>query len=159
MASLYEMTEQAKALYELLQTEEIDEQIFSDTVEAIGANEKCESYCHIIKQLQNDESMYEHEIERLKKHKQSASNACTRMKNALIEFMQASGQDKIKAGTFSISTTRSQSVSIIDEKLIPSIYLTPQPPKINKAEIKNALKAGNEVKGAILSNNRGICIR
>ena len=49
MATLYELTNQANALYELLQGEEIDEQTFNDTLEAMGAGEKIESYCKIIK--------------------------------------------------------------------------------------------------------------
>ncbi len=39
MAALYEMTAQASSLYELLQNEEIDEDVFRDTLEAMGAAE------------------------------------------------------------------------------------------------------------------------
>lgn len=38
--TLYELTAQASELYELLQNEEIDEQTFTDTLEAIGTEEK-----------------------------------------------------------------------------------------------------------------------
>ena len=65
MATIYELTEQANALYNLLQAEEIDEQTYNDTLEAMGAGEKVESYCKVIKQLQSDAEMYKTEIDRL----------------------------------------------------------------------------------------------
>lgn len=159
MASLYELTEQAACLYELLQNNEIDEQAFNDTLEAMGAGEKAESYCKIIKQFQNDIDMFKSEVERLTARKKAAENAVDRMKNALLLFMQQTGQDKIKAGTFAVSTATTQAVQITDENAIPCIYLIEQPPKIDKAGIKKALKDGEAVAGAELINNTGVRIR
>lgn len=159
MATLYQLTEQAAALYELLQNNEIDEQAFNDTLEAMGAGEKAENYCKIIKQFQNDVEMFKGEIERLTARKKAAENAVDRMKNALLSFMQLTGQDKIKAGTFAISTATTQAVQINDEKAIPCAFLVEQPPKIDKAGIKKALKDGETVAGAELINNTGVRIR
>lgn len=159
MATLYELTEQARCLYELLQDNEIDEQTFNDTLEAMGAGEKAENYCKIIKQFQNDVEMFKSEIDRLTARKKAAENAVDRMKAALLLFMQQTGQDKIKAGTFSIYTATTPSVNITDEKLIPCIYLVEQPPKISKDAIKKALKNGEKVNGAELVNNTGVRIR
>lgn len=159
MGTLYELTTQATALYELLQAEEIDEQTFNDTLEAMGAGEKVESYCKVIKQLQNDVEMFKGEIDRLTARKKTTENAVDRMKNALLAFLQYSGQDKVKAGTFSVSTATTQAVQITDETLIPCIYLVEQPPKISKDAIKRALKSGEKVNGAELINNMGVRIR
>lgn len=159
MASLYELTTQATALYEMLQAEEIDEQTFNDTLEAMGTAEKVESYCKVIKQLQSDVEMFKKEIERLADRKKTAENGVDRMKNALLAFLQLSGQDKVKAGSFAVSTATTQAVQITDEKAIPCIYLVEQPPKIDKIGIKNALKAGEEISGAELINNTGVRIR
>lgn len=159
MATLYELTEQATALYELLQSEEIDEQTFNDTLEAMGASEKVEAYCKLIKQLQSDAEMFKSEIDRLTARKKTAENAVDRMKNALLAFLQFSGQDKVKAGSFSVSTATTQAVNITDEKAIPCIYLVEQPPKIDKAGIKKALKAGEEISGAELIDNKGVRIK
>lgn len=159
MGTLYELTTQATALYELLQAEEIDEQTFKDTLEAMGAADKVESYCKVIKQLQNDVEMYKKEIDRLTARKKTADNGIERMKAALLAFLQYSGQDKVKAGTFAVSTATTQAVQITDEKLIPCIYLVEQPPKISKDAIKKALKDGEKVNGAELINNIGVRIR
>lgn len=159
MATIYEMTEAAAALYEMLQAEEIDEQTLNDTLEAMGAAEKVESYCKIIKQLQSDIEMYKGEIDRLTARKKSAENGVDWMKSALLGFMQASGQDKVKAGSFAVTTATTQAVEITDESAIPCIYLVEQPPKIDKISIKNALKAGEKISGAELVNNTGVRIR
>ncbi len=159
MATIYELTTAAAALYEMLQAEEIDEQTFNDTLEAMGAAEKVESYCKVIKQLQSDVDMFKREIDRLTDRKRAAENGVERMKNALLAFMQISGQDKVKAGSFAVSTATTQAVQITNEMAIPCKYLVEQPPKIDKAGIKNALKAGEEISGAALVVNTGVRIR
>lgn len=158
MATLYEMTLQAQALYELLQNEEIDNQTFNDTLEAIGADEKIESYCKIIKQLHDDIEMFTSEISRLTKRKRTADNSIKRMKNALLIFMQATGQTKAKAGTFAVAVSGTQVVNITDEKAIPAEYIS-LIPKIEKAKIREQLKADIKVPGAELVTNTGVRIR
>ena len=70
MATLYEMTKEVANLYSLLQNDEIDEQTFADTFEAMSAD-KIEGYCQIIRQLSADEEMFKSEIDRLSKRKKS----------------------------------------------------------------------------------------
>lgn len=70
-----------------------------------------------------------------------------------LKVMQEAGLPRVEAPDFTASLSATQpSVKIIDEKLIPEKFLEPQPPKLKKAEIKEALKNGQEVLGAILSN-------
>lgn len=159
MATLYELTAQANALYEMLQNDEIDEQTFNDTLEAMEADVKVENYCKVIKQFQADAEMFKTEIDRLTARKKAAENAIERMKGALLMFLQGSGQEKVKTGLFSVSTAKTQAVCITDENAIPCKYLVEQPPKIDKMSIKDALKAGEEVNGAALVVNVGVRIR
>lgn len=146
-------------LYEMLQNDEIDEQTFADTLEALGANEKVEGYCQITKQLQCDTEAYKNEIDRLTARRKTSENAIDRMNNALLGFLKFSGQDKFKAGTFSVSTSTTQAVNIIDENALPSMFLIPQPPKVDKMGIKKALKEGATIPGAELTENEGVRIR
>lgn len=159
MATLYELTEQANQLYELLQNEIIDEQTFTDTLEGMGVEEKVESYCKIIKQLKADSDMFKAEADRVSAKKKQADNGAERMKKALLEFLIQSGQKKVKAGTFSVTKTSSQAVFISDESSLPVTYLINQPPKVDKAGIKKALKAGEEVSGAEIVTNESVRIR
>ena len=163
MATLYEMTAEIAALYDALQNSELDsetiDQVISDHLEGIGAIEKVEGYCQVIKQLTADAEMFELEEKRCADRKKTTKNRIERLKNSLLQFMQSSGEQKIKAGTFSVSIGTSQSVTVFDEKAIPVEYLMPQPPKVNKTEIKNQLKAGVEIPGCELTVNEGVRIR
>ena len=132
MSTLYEMTVNASKLYDLLLMGEIDEQTFNDTLESIGADEKINSYCEIINQFKADVKSLKEEISRLTERKDSCENAIERMKNALDEFMKASGKTKEKTDRFTIYYRNTQSVNIIDEEKLPEEYLIPQPPKIDK---------------------------
>lgn len=159
MSTLYEMTAQASALYELLQNEEIDAQTFTDTLEAIGAEEKIESYCHVIKELQGDFEKFKAESDRLTARMKTAKNGIDRMKESLLTFLKVSGQNKVKAGTFAVSIGTSKQTNILDEALIPAEYKTPQPDKIDKTAIKKAIESGQAVSGAEIIINEGVRIR
>ena len=159
MATLYEMTAQANELYELLQNEEIDEQTYLDTLEAIGTEEKVEGYCQVIKELQADLDKFKAESDRLAARMKTTKNGIDRMKNSLLAFLSASGQSKVKAGTFSVSIGTSKQTNIIDESLIPAEFKIPQPDKIDKKAIKDAIESGNIVEGAEIVINESVRIR
>lgn len=159
MATLYEMTAQASELYELLQNEEIDEQTFLDTLEAIGTEEKIEGYCQVIKELQGDFDKYKAEADRLAARMKTAKNGIDRMKDSLLTFLKASGQAKVKAGTFAVSIGTSKQTNILDEALIPIEFKAPQPDKIDKTAIKKAIESGVEVLGAEIITNESVRIR
>ena len=153
------MTAQASALYELLQNEEIDEQVFNDTLEAIGTEEKIEGYCQVIKELQGDFDKFKAESDRLTARMKTAKNSIDRMKDSLLAFLQASGQSKVKAGTFAVSIGQSKATNIVDESLIPAEFKTPQPDKIDKTAIKKAIESSVAVSGAEIIINESVRIR
>lgn len=159
MATLFEMTSAAANLYELLTSGDIDEQVFNDTLEAMGTGEKIESYCKVIRQLEADAEMYKAEKDRLYKKQQATDNAIARMKNAVAEFMRITDQKKCKAGVFNVALSESKAVNITDEKSIPARFLVEQAPKIDKAAIRAELMAGGEIAGAELKANTGVRIK
>lgn len=157
--TLFEMTQNTAALYDLLQQEEIDEQTFNDMLESFGTEEKIEGYCQIIKQLTADEEMFKAELDRLKSRKDSLSKSIDRMKKALQSNLEVRNETKIKAGTFTVSIRESQAVSILDIDKLPQEVKTPQPPKVDKNLIKAMLKDGIKFEGAELVTNRSVSIR
>ena len=159
MATLFEMTNEARALYELLQADEIDAETFEDTLESIGVEQKLESYCQIIRQYEADAALCLAEADRVNKKARRAENNAKRMKGALLAYMQSVGKDKDKAGTFSVSISSSQAVNVYNEADVPEQYFVPQEPKISKTLIRDAIKAGEEVPGAEMVTNLGVQIR
>ena len=163
--TLYEMTKAAQELYDFLtqsaddETADFDEQAYKDTLEAIGVDEKLVSYAQVLKSMEGDKLVIDAEIERLTKKKKSISSGIDRMKEAVYNFLKLSKLDKTQAGTFSFRINKSQAVSITNENLIPSAYMKPQPPKVNKLEIKKMLKSGVKIPGAELTENESVVIK
>ena len=157
--NIFEMTVAANQLYDLLTSGEIDEQTFNDTLQAMGTEEKLESYCKVIRQLEADAEMLKAEKERIENKKKTVDNSIGRMKKAVIEFMKASGSTKSTAGTFTVALSTSKATKIVDESLIPKKYFIKQEPKIDKKAILEMLKSGAKVKGCELQINEGVRIK
>ena len=159
MATIYEMTEQAQELLELLTDGEIDEQTFLDTIEGMGAIDKVDNICKVINCLSADSQMFSNEIKRCQDRKRTIDNNITRLKKSLYDFYIASGQKQLKAGTFTISSRKSTAVKITNEEAIPMDYLTIPMPKANLTAIKQALKEGKNVPGAEIEERESVQIR
>lgn len=157
--NLYEMSDQARTLYQLLEEDEIDENIYFDTLESIGANEKLESYIYVQKQFEANLQSFKKEKERIEKRMKTCQNNIERMKSAIMEFMTSARLKKVQAGTFTLSLRSYESVNITDENQIPEEFLIPQPPKINKAEIKKYLKLGDVISGAEIIQKDSVTAR
>lgn len=159
MSTIYEMTEQAQELLELLTDGEIDEQTFLDTIEGMGAIDKVENICKVISCLSADSQMFSDEIKRCQDRKRTVDKNITRLKKALYDFYIASGQKQLKAGTFTVSSRKSTAVKITNEEAIPMDYFTIPLPKVNLTAIKKAIKEGKEVTGAEIEERESVQIR
>ena len=82
--TLYEMTTAANALYEMLCNNEIDAQTITDTLEAMGAEEKLESYCKVIRQLEADAEALKAEKARIADKQKTVENSVARMKIMML---------------------------------------------------------------------------
>lgn len=159
--TLYEMTEAAKQLYELLESGEIDEQTVTDTMESIGTEEKLESYCYIQKQFEAEIAAYDAEIERMTERKNSLKKQVERLKAAQVAFMQATGQKKASAGTFTLALRSTMSCEILDESLIPAEFRVeiPASSRPDKKGMLAAMKEGKEISGAQLKTSYSVTAR
>ena len=147
MATLYELTGQAAQLMELLEAGEIDEQ----TVQ--------EDYGMVIRQLTADVEDYKREKEFFADKQRRADNAIKRMKKTLAAYLAATQQDNVQAGRFVLTSTSSKSVDVFNLAAVPAEYMQPQPPKVDKQSIRNALLAGETVAGAALIETPGCVIK
>lgn len=157
--TLYEMSAAAMQLYELLEAGEIDEQTVIDTMENIGAIEKLESYVKIQRQLEAECAAFDAEIKRMTDRKHVIERHIDRLKAAQVDFMQATGQRKAEAGTFTLTLRENKSVKVLDESAIPETFWKPQPAKLDKAGIKDALKAGESVPGCEIETSFSVSAR
>ena len=156
--TLYEMTEEARRLYEMLEAGDIDEQVVADTMECIGAEEKLESYAYIQKQLEVEIDAYKSEVDRMLARMNSLQKQVDRLKAAQVEYMIATGQRKAKAGTFSLFCRDTLSCEILDESMIPPEFRVevPASTRPDKKAMLAAMKEGQEVSGAQLKKKTSL---
>ena len=157
--TLYEMTSAANALYEMLCNNEIDEQTIADTLEAMGAEEKLESYCKVIRQLEADAEVLKAEKTRIADKQKTAENSIARMKLAVSEFLKAKGVQKEEAGIFKVALSTSKAVEITDPTVIPEEYIKPAKIEFDKSALRKVLMSGESIAGAELKINEGVQIK
>ncbi|NQK06610.1 siphovirus Gp157 family protein [Streptococcus suis] len=159
MASIYELTGIFKQIAEM---EGIDEETKLDTLESIDwteqFEEKVENTVKVIKNKEADVDQLKEEIDRLTKRKKSIENDITRLKTGLQGAFEITWHDKIKTLLFTVSLANNQPSVVVDEDLLPKKYFI-QTLKPDKTAIKELLKAGKKVKGAVLQESRSLRIR
>lgn len=94
MASLYELTEDIVILQSMMEDEDVDEQALKDTLEGSeGAfDDKIESYCKVIKNLEADAEALKKESKRLSDKKKVIENNIARMKKAMMDALIVTGK-------------------------------------------------------------------
>lgn len=157
--SLYELTHGAMLLQDMLESGEIDEQTFNDTLESMGIEEKAENICKLIRNLDAKSAAYKAEEDRLAKRRSECDNGIKRLKETLLMHLNALDKKKMDAGLFSVTKCATQSAKIVDQDSLPPCYLKPQPPKVDGKQILADLKAGVAVAGAELSQSEYLRIR
>lgn len=161
MPSLYEINEQYLLLKSMLESGEIDEQIYQDTVVALDYDleQKAENYCKILADWKGEIEKINAEIARLDGLKKRLENGSARLKTNLSETMKSQGKDKLKAGTFSVFFRKTPpSVNITNEAIIPKKYKVVSV-TVSKTLISDALKSGVEVQGAELVQGETLQIK
>lgn len=159
MASLYELTQQAMHLQDMLEAGDIDQEILDDTLESLEVDTKIENICKVIRNLEAQSKACKEEEDRIAAKRKTAENGVKRLKDSLLLYLTATNQPKVEAGLFKVSKGTSKSVAILDENRIPVEYRVAQPDKIDKRAIADALKSGFEIDGAELSESNYVTIR
>lgn len=161
MPSLYEINEQYLLLKSMLESGEIDEQIYQDTVVALDYDleQKAENYCKILADWKGEIEKINAEIARLDGLKKRLENGYARLKTNLSETMKSQGKDKLKAGTFNVFFRKTPpSVNITNEAIIPKKYKVVSV-TVSKTLISDALKSGIKVRGAELVQKETLQIK
>ena len=108
MSRLYEITGNILALQELLENPLDNEDILKDTLEAVQGEyeQKIESYCKVIKNIDADIQAIKTEVTRLNEKKKVLENNIDRLKKAMFDSMKATNTTNIKTGVFNVAIQR-----------------------------------------------------
>ena len=156
--NLYELSQNYLAVQEM----DLEPETLKDTLDSIedAAVDKIEKLVRVMRNNEGDINSIKLEEERLKKKRQSLENYNKFFKQYIEDTMRLMEKTRLKAGFFNLAIQNNPpSIVVFDEALIPKQFLIEQPPKIDRAGIKELLKAGEEVPGAELKQTKGLRIR
>lgn len=153
MSTLYELTGEYKQLLEWMEdADELEEQVLSDTLEAIdGELEiKAENYAKIIRELEAEAKKYEEEKKRLEARGNALANRSRMLKDNLFQAMKITGKRKFKTDLFSFGIQKNgglQPMELKEGATVPDEYLKKEP---DNGKIREALKEGKVLPFVIL---------
>lgn len=157
---LYDLTDQYTSLLELLENDPDNEQLQQMINGLEGAiDEKVENICKIIRMLEGHAKVIGDEIVRLQQRKTTIENNIRRLKESTQQLLTDAGLERIKGKLFSVwIQSNPPGVNVIDEAIIPERFFQTQK-VLQKKDILEAVKAGQEVPGVEIVQGRGLRIR
>ena len=169
MRSLYEISTQMQNIYDELEcgigideeTGEIKPEIIQAlTITKNELQEKAIDYGYVIKNFENEIDIYDREIKRLTERKKQMQNIKDRIKSILTNAMIEFGIVKLQGKTLSLSFRESESVEVTDERMLEERFVkTEIKTSADKIAIKNAIKNGEDVQGAMLVKKQNLQIK
>ena len=148
MSSLFEIVDEFRELYDLATGEDVDQQTFEDTLEAITGELEVKSagYVAVIQQLDMESKKAKELEQKFKDIKQSRENAIKRMKDRLLYAMEATDKKEIPAGDFTIKVQANggKAQMVVDEELVPDSYRKVIL-EVDKDKIRKALDEGEKL--------------
>lgn len=144
--SLYELTDEYKAVEAMLEEEGVEEQVILDTLEGIDGEieEKADNYAKMIKNLLAEAEALKVEEGRLSARRKAKESLAQKLKSRLQANLEFIGKTKFKTLLFSFSVAKNGGkrplfiTDNIDE--IPGKYLIQQDPVPDKEEIRKLLE-------------------
>lgn len=163
--TLYKLTTEYMELLAMLEDPEMDEQVIADTLEGLSGEieAKADGYARVMRQMDADAKAIKAEEERLANRRKNLENRAANLKGRLQQMMEITGKVKFKTELFSFGIQKNPAAVVIDEQYIENIpeeYLIRQDPKIDRAKLKEDLKAGKDLDGiAHLEQTESLRIR
>ena len=158
--NLYELKENYMRVLELIEN---GEEGLEDTLESINdtIELKADGYARMIRNLEGNVTALKAEIDRMTDRKKSIENNIERLKENLKNAMIETGKEKIKTDLFNIKVADNPyAVNVIDETLIPEKYFKVEIiRKLDKLSLRDAIKNGEEIQGAELTQGKGLRIK
>lgn len=171
MASLFNIGQEFKALYNLADEIEVDEngeiidnsdlllelfnELSNDKLES-----KLENVMYIIKELEVSQKALKDEAKRLTDKAKVFENRANRLKEMIKDVMIVSGQSKIKTDkfNFSIKTIEDYNYDDVNMFALDSEFIR-RKEEIDKTKLKAFIKAGGVIDGVRISEKVSLSVR
>lgn len=121
---------------------------------------KIESMVKFIRTMEVFATACKAEEERLSANRKMAEKTVDKLKTSISDYLQLKNKTKLFVGTFRLSLRHSEAVEILDEAEVPEEYKTYKTEvSISKSAIKEAIRGGQSVSGAVLQDHQNLQIR
>ena len=121
---------------------------------------KGQCYGFIVKDLENDIDLIDAEIKRLTAFKNSRNKTIDRLKDSLSKAMQLFEIEKLESPTLKISFRKRESIEVENVALLDKKFIVSKTTEsADKTAIKDAIKKGENVVGAVLKQNKNLQIK
>lgn len=165
MTALYALSAEYRDAAERLHDLDLPDEVIADTLEGMaGAVEmKARNVAFAIRNCEALAEQIKEAEDAMAARRRALENRASRIRNYLQANMQACGMSNIECPEFKLSIRNNPASVIIDaESLLPSEFVTTQPPpapRPDKKAIAAAIKCGQEVPGAHLETSQRLEIR
>ena len=154
MATLFEINQEILACIDM----ETGEIIAPEKLENLqmDRHEKLRNIAFVALNAAADAKAYEEQKKKFAAREKAAK--------ATVEWAKATlaaelGGKKMKEPEFTVSYRKSEAVEIADLNSVPDEFLVPQPPKVDKAGLKEAIKGGAVIDGVTIAEKQNIQVR
>ncbi len=144
---------------------EAEGELSEELIQAIEINEtdlkeKAVNYGYAIRMFEFDNTIVDEEIKRLQEIKKRNNKKAEWLERTISNAMQQFGIEKVESPTLKLSFRKSESTEVINEAQIDDKFMTIKTTKTpNKTAIKEAIKSGEVVYGAVLVTNMNLQIK
>lgn len=163
--SLYTISQEHRAMVARLMDTQDDELVIADTIEAgsYPLEVKAQNVAYAVKNLEATADAIKAAEKEMAERRKRIENRAANVKEYLKTCMEIAGVTKIDCPHFALAIKNNPaSVDVFEPGLIPAEFMRqPEPPPASpdKTAIKEALKAGKEVPGAMLASGTRLEIK
>lgn len=163
--TLFQVAAEHRALVDRLMETDHDAQTIADTIEAESypLEVKAQSVAYAIRNLDSLAAQIKEAEKQMADRRKSVENQAARLREYLLRCMELANVQRIDCAHFGIAVRANPaSVEIFEPAMIPQEFMRqPEPPPAapDKTAIKEALKAGKDVPGAVLVQAKRVEIK
>jgi hypothetical protein len=163
--ALYHIAAEYRAMVDRLMDAQDDQVAIADTIEAESypLEVKAQNVAYAVKNLEATAEAIKAAEKEMAERRKRIENRAAHVREYLKTCMEIAGVKKIDCPHFALAIkSNPASVDIFEPGLIPAEFMRqpePPPPSPDKTAIKDALKAGVEVPGAMLAQGTRLDIR
>lgn len=152
MSTLFEITKEYMAFYEMIADEETDLAVIEDTLESLDSEleTKAAGYVAVMKQIEMEADKADQMSEAWKAKADRRRNAIKRIKDRLLHAMNTIGKKKVEAGDYTISVQKNGGVLPLNiTGRVPESFckITIEP---DNGKIRQAIEEGKNISFANL---------